>query len=263
MSYGTTDPWPRCRCSPRQQRGAVLFITLVVMILMTLAGIAAVRATDTGAVIAGNFAFKQAATQASDRAITDALNNLANISTGGSGNSNIANRYYSTRQTPLDSLGIPTAINWANVQCSDETGAAVNNCDTATGTYRVQYVIERQCGSDPTLNNPTDIKTKCDYEVRAPAAAGPPAVTEKIAVRYRVIIRARGPRDATGSMKSWSADRPSPFKEIIMLNQIRKYRGKALLAGLFWLALGAHGANTDIANIPMAVQNNVRRTSCS
>ena len=42
-----------------------------------------------------------------------------------------------------------------------------------------------------------------------------------------------------------------------MLNQIRKYRGKALLAGLFWVALGAHGANTDIANIPMAVQNNV------
>ena len=187
---------------PREkQRGVVLFVTLVVLILMTLATLSVVRSMDTSNVIAGNFAFKESVTQISDRAITDAMNNLSTIATtpaASTGNTSIANRYFALRQTSLDAQGIPTTINWNNVSCTDETGALVTNCNTDTGKYRVQYYIERQCDSAPTLTNPTDIKTKCDYEVRIPASAGPPAVTEQIAVRYRIIIRARGPRDATG-----------------------------------------------------------------
>lgn len=189
------------RTSPKKQRGVVLFVTLVVLILMTLATLSVVRSMDTGNVIAGNFAFKESVTQVSDRAITDAMNNLSTIATtpaASTGNTDIANRYFALRQTTLDAQGIPTAINWNNVSCSDETGAIVTNCNTDTGKYRVQYYIERQCDSAPTLTNSTDIKTKCDYEVRIPASVGPPAVAEQIAVRYRIIIRARGPRDATG-----------------------------------------------------------------
>lgn len=186
------------RYAPGKEKGVVLFVTLVVLILMMLATLSVVRSMDTGNVIAGNFAFKQAVTQVSDRGITDALNNLANIAATASGNADVANRYFATRQAALDSLGIPTAINWTNVSCSDEAGASVANCNTDTGKYRVQYYIERQCDSAPTLTDLTDIKTKCDYEVRTPASAGPPPVTETIAVRYRIIIRARGPRDATG-----------------------------------------------------------------
>ena len=43
------------------------------------------RAADTGNVIAGNFSFQQAATQASDRALTDALTVVANRVADGSG----------------------------------------------------------------------------------------------------------------------------------------------------------------------------------
>jgi len=183
---------PRPAFKPvRRQGGLVLFVTLIVLIAVTLGTIAIVRSMDTSNVISGNFAFKQAAMQASDRAITDALNNLPTIVAAAGGNTNVASRYYSTRQAPIDTLGIPTVVNWASVDCRDEDN---NACDPAVdnGRYRIQYVIERQCAANPDLADMADIKAKCDYEV---VQATPP---EAIAVRYRVIVRVQGPRNATG-----------------------------------------------------------------
>jgi type IV pilus assembly protein PilX len=179
----------RCRVPPKEA-GVVLLVTLIVLIVITIGTIAVVRSMDTSNVISGNFAFKQAAMQSSDRAITDALNNLASIAIGTGGNTSQANRYFSTRQTTLDALGVPTAINWTQVQCRDEEN---NACAPAvdTGKYRIQYYIERQCASNPDLSDIQDIKTNCDYEVRQLSP-------EQIALRYRVIVRVQGPRNATG-----------------------------------------------------------------
>lgn len=170
-----------------QQHGVVLIVTLIILILMTLATVSVVRSMDTGNVIAGNFAFKQAAMQASDRAITDAMNNLANIIPSGGGNTSQTNRYSNVILTPLDSLGVPTAINWASIPCRDQ---ANNLCNPAVdnGTYRVQYFIERRCYSQPNLSDNNSIKTNCDYE----ESGG------NIALRYRVIIRVQGPRNTLG-----------------------------------------------------------------
>ena len=77
-----------------RQQGMVLLVVLVVLSLMFLAGLGVMRAADTGNVIAGNFSFQQAAMQASDRALTDAVNSLATIVVGGAGNTNINNRYW-------------------------------------------------------------------------------------------------------------------------------------------------------------------------
>lgn len=179
------------RGTAAKERGVVLLVTLVVLVVLTLAGVSAIRATDTTNLIAGNFAFKQSAMQASDRAITDAMNTLSTVVAGGNGNTDVSNRYFALRQTGLDSLGVPNAINWSNVACVDQAGAAVADCGDA-GKYRIQYYLERQCDAAPTLTDNQDIKTKCDFELRS---ATP---TEEIAIRYRVIIRVRGPRNATG-----------------------------------------------------------------
>src|SRR4051812_10143783 len=50
----------------KKQGGVVLFIALVVLVAMSLAGIAMVRSVDTGSLVAGNMAFKQGATLAGD-----------------------------------------------------------------------------------------------------------------------------------------------------------------------------------------------------
>lgn len=64
---------------PHRQRGVVLLIALIILVAMTLAGIGMMRSVDTGSVIAGNLAFKQATLLASDRGIGDAFNALMSV----------------------------------------------------------------------------------------------------------------------------------------------------------------------------------------
>lgn len=66
---------------PRRQRGVVLLIALIVLVAMTLAGIGLMRSIDTGVLISGNLAFRQAATQAADRGTTDGYNALMAVAT--------------------------------------------------------------------------------------------------------------------------------------------------------------------------------------
>lgn len=61
---------------PRSQRGVVLLIALILLVVMTLAGIGMMRSVDTGSVIAGNLAFKQATLNASDAGTNAAFNAL-------------------------------------------------------------------------------------------------------------------------------------------------------------------------------------------
>src|SRR6185436_14610788 len=104
---------PAVKLSSRRERGMVLIVVLVVLAVTFLAGIGVMRAADTGNVVAGNFSFQQAAAQASDRALTDALTVVANRVAGGAGNTAVVNQYLPLRSTPVNSLGIPTSITWA------------------------------------------------------------------------------------------------------------------------------------------------------
>jgi Tfp pilus assembly protein PilX len=180
------------RTGMRRQGGMVLLAVLVVLGLLLLAGAGAMRSVDSGNVISGNFSFQQAARQAADRALTDAINTTAAAVAGGGGNTNVTNRYFSVRQAGTDSRGFPSTIDWSTVSCVGPNGAVVANCATDTGEYRIQYVIERMCSSNPVLTDITDIRAKCEYEASVDAVA-----PTSIPVRYRVLTRVRGPRQTT------------------------------------------------------------------
>ncbi len=60
----------------REQRGVVLLVALIVLVVMTLAGIGMMRSVDTGTVVAGNLAFRQSTMQATDLGINTAYNSL-------------------------------------------------------------------------------------------------------------------------------------------------------------------------------------------
>src|SRR5260221_9854712 len=55
------------------QRGTMLIIALIVLVAMTLAGIATMRSVDTATVLAGNIAFRQSALNAADQGIQAGL----------------------------------------------------------------------------------------------------------------------------------------------------------------------------------------------
>jgi type IV pilus assembly protein PilX len=59
--------------SMRRQSGVVMLVALIVLVVMTLAGLALMRSMDTTNLIAGNMAFKQSATQAADVAVEAAI----------------------------------------------------------------------------------------------------------------------------------------------------------------------------------------------
>lgn len=170
-----------------------MMVVLMVLGLLLLAAASVMRVVDTGNVIAGNYSFQQAAVQASDRAVSDALNSLAGIVSGANGNTSISNRYLPLRGTGLDGRGFPSTIDWGNVACTDELGQSISDCATDAGNYRVQYVIERLCTAMPTLTDAMSLRARCEYE-----AEGTATFAVAIALRYRVIVRVRGPRKTEG-----------------------------------------------------------------
>lgn len=189
------------------QRGSSLFIALIVLVAMTLAAISLVRSVDTANVIAGNFAFKQAAIQASDLGVEAAFTQLPTIiansldtvvtpAPGGTTNY----WYYPTMRT-LDANGLPTtqelgaagaatAINWGGVPVA-----------TTNSGYSVQYVIDRLCQGPPPV---TDIQAKCLADEPTGGGSkklGSVQFSSSAAVYYRATVRVSGPRNTVSMVQ--------------------------------------------------------------
>jgi hypothetical protein len=168
------------RPRPASQRGISLIISLIVLVALTLAGIALMRSVDTGNVIAGNFAFRQTALQATDAGVEAAFAQLPSI-IATSLESPIANQYYPLMQ-PLDANGIPSTVDWSSVPATDISG------------YTVRYVIERMCTGVLPI---TDIQANCVVDQgqnNGSKKQGSAVFSSATSVNYRVTVRVEGPR---------------------------------------------------------------------
>jgi Tfp pilus assembly protein PilX len=123
----------------RLQRGVVLFISLIVLVALSLAGIALVRSVDTNILIAGNLAFKQGATVAADSASETARRWLLASAVTSLYSDSTSAGYYSAIQTGFN----PKTFNWT-------TGGKTLATDAAG--YTSTYVIHRLCelSGDPS-----------------------------------------------------------------------------------------------------------------
>lgn len=74
--------------SPGRQQGVVLFVALVVLVAMSLAGISMMRAVDTGTQVAGNLAARQNAINAPDAAFEIALGQIITMVNNGTSSGN-------------------------------------------------------------------------------------------------------------------------------------------------------------------------------
>jgi type IV pilus assembly protein PilX len=117
--------------SVRHQQGVVMFVALVVLIVMTLAGLAMLRQMGGAVSIAGNVAFKQSATAVADAGteagrawIVNPVNNR-DLDAAASG-------YFSSWGASVN----PDTFNWG--------AAPVAVAANASG-FTVRYVIHRLC----------------------------------------------------------------------------------------------------------------------
>jgi len=187
---------------PSRARGAVLFIALIVLVAMTLAGIAIMRSVDTTTLIAGNLAFKQGTIQSADNGIENAFQWLiTNRST--LANTNLGSGYYSAK--PAGTLDWTDPATWAS--------AVTVGTDAAGNT--ISYVIHRMCtcADSPYNQNCGPTPQLCALDAPAAGTPPPPAQGDSFAVGapgylqdpkvfYRITVRTQGPRNTTSFVQS-------------------------------------------------------------
>lgn len=183
--------YPNVRPSARAQRGVVLLISLIVLVAMTLAGVAMVRSMDTTLGIAGNMAFKQATIQGSDIGTTAAYTWLGANSAGATlQNSNSTNGYFATR--PASEPDWFNEASWGNAY-------KINNLAPDAAGNRVRYIVHRMCTIAGAYNA---VGNECAlyYPTSGASSGGSMAVgsTQFEGIPqlfYRVTTRVDGPRN--------------------------------------------------------------------
>jgi Tfp pilus assembly protein PilX len=180
------------RAPPGRQKGVVLFIALIVLVAMTLAGIGMVRSIDTATAVAGNLGFKEASVSAGDQGIEAGYQwLLANAAGAGLNNTNLAAGYYSARPGSEPDWSDPDT--WADA--FELNGGAAD----AAGNV-ISYVIHRMCTLPNTSYNGAG--NECATQAPSGAAAtggsmsvGSFAFAGTPQVYYRITSRIQGPRN--------------------------------------------------------------------
>jgi Tfp pilus assembly protein PilX len=189
---------------PSGSGGAVLFISLIVLVAMTLAGIAIMRSVSTSNLIAGNLAFKQMTIQASDNGVEQAyqwlLANRAVLI-----NTNAALGYYSSRPGTEPNWTDPNV--WAN--------AVTLPADAAGNT--VAFIVHRMCTQPDTAYNASNagVANDCALSI-SPGTPPPPGEGDSFQtgapvflqdpmVYYRITVRTTGQRNTISIVQAMVA----------------------------------------------------------
>ena len=188
----TQRPKPTLAGVPSGQRGVVLLIALIVLVALTLAGVALIRSVDTANLIAGNMSYHQSATQSGERSTEQALNNWlqAHIAIGDTtlyNHGDTTNGYRAAREDPA--AGVSWDAFWTATLAAQSTTVAQ---DAAGNT--VSYVIHRLCDATgaPHLTNCS--KPPAGANAGGSFSAGGASVITTNQVYYRITTRIVGPR---------------------------------------------------------------------
>jgi len=180
---------------PSRERGTVLLVALILLVVLTLAGIALVRSVSTSNVIAGNLAFQQAATHSADAGVETAVAFLEANSAGATLQSNIltggGTRYVAVRQDPA--AGQSWDAYW---NATLAASGAVNTLPADAAGNTVSYVIHRLCNATGAPTYPGCSASPVDTGAGGNSfGAGVIQLTSPRQVYYRVTARVAGPRN--------------------------------------------------------------------
>lgn len=211
-----------------QQRGIVLFIALIALLVISLAAVALIRSVDTSTLIAGNLAFKQSATNGGEGALlraTQWIESKAAVDPSVELNADsLGNGYYATSTALATANGYAATMSSYQMLTSDATWAANKsqvaqiNCngvvsDTDCGGNQIRYVIERMCSlsgaavgalapaNQQCLFGPISDSTSSQNVKDATNADG--LTTSSGAPMYRVTARVIGPKNTVSYIQSF------------------------------------------------------------
>ncbi|MDE2310579.1 MAG: hypothetical protein KGL01_07105 [Betaproteobacteria bacterium] len=131
-----------------RQRGVVLFFALIALVVMSLAAVALIRSVDTSTMIAGNLAFKQAATNSGDAGIEAAIAWLAATETANAAKNVLTDATHTFNITNLAATpGYHSSADPALNLTADATWNGTNNVVVGTdgSGNTISYIIQRMC----------------------------------------------------------------------------------------------------------------------
>ena len=176
----------------RRQRGVVLFISLIVLVAMTLAGLAVMRSVDTNVLIAGNLAFRNAAVSASDAGIESGRNWLMAQTAGALINDQLPG-YYANWQDTFN----PTLFDWA------AQGFLVGNDGNGN---EIRYIAHRMCAESAKTVDGTDcykVTTASTGSTKGGGSYGQTPLSGGALPYFRVTARVLGPRNTVSYVQAF------------------------------------------------------------
>jgi type IV pilus assembly protein PilX len=193
------------------QRGLALLVALIVLVVMSLAGIAMVRSIDTGILVAGNLAFRQGSAHAGQKGIEEARFWLKNNSAKLADDHSDAG-YYANSQDALDLTGNLTPTNTADdVKWEGTAGMSAAKCmPEDEGKNTVCFIIHRLCSTSGIELDSSQCTTRetvaggsslgvlrqmGTYQQGAPASVTAYGY-------YRITVRTRGPRNTVSFLQA-------------------------------------------------------------
>ncbi len=199
-----------------KQTGVVLFIALVALVAMSLAAVALIRSVDTNTLIAGNLAFKQAATTSADAGIEAAIAQLTGMQDAAVNNAKnvLSDNTHTFNVTDLSARpGYHSNVDPTLNLTADATWNGSNNqsltVDASGNTVR--YIIQRMCRTANTaIQNASCLfssgaEDKNGQEIPLPqnVCFGPGCPVAGQTPQIRVTVRVEGPKNAISYVQAF------------------------------------------------------------
>lgn len=204
---------PSCRRSrigmPRRQAGVVLMVALIMLVAMTLAGLALIRSMDTSNLVAGNMAFQQAATHSADAGVETAIAWLEANKNAGVLDGHRPDVGYTANATvnTSDQIGAKlwSALSPSGVCLLPMAGGA---CSASPGTSdasgnTIGFIVQRLCsGTGLQINAHCATQPGSSSTYGNDEGAGEDQLKFSTVVYYRITVRVAGPRNTVSYVQA-------------------------------------------------------------
>lgn len=208
---------------PHGQQGVILLISLIVLVVMTLAALALLRSVDTGTLVSGNVAFQQSATMSSDAGVEAAVAELIKSSastsspttpydlngtsyagnavpgaTAGYLSNGLNSQYY------VPSLAVVSPATWSAFWTYLDGLGLTKLWGTDGSGNTVSYVIHRLCtaAGSPSISNTCATSVSGSGTSSSSRGSGVIALFGSTQVYYRITVRTQGPRGTVSFVQS-------------------------------------------------------------
>jgi type IV pilus assembly protein PilX len=197
------------------QRGMVLILSIIVLVAMSLAGIALMRSVLTGNRVAGNAAFQQAASMAADVGTERAVAWLEQQARQVDGTGAPANRlwthkliggpetvgYRAIREDPNPAFNETWEAAW---QIQVDNPNRINTLPPDAAGNTVSYLIQRLCAGEGDPSGAANCEVSPTQVSSGATSSKGAGLKIKLPPRiyYRITVRVEGPRNAVSFSQS-------------------------------------------------------------